>query len=72
MKPFRTKNNKGKDFSQVDISTNRGMGRYSASTNSAASSGPRLGKPQTPYLWLYEGNEGAIDSSNNALVIRNF
>lgn len=66
----KTRNNKKKDFSRVDTSTQRGMGRYGTGGNSAATVGPRVGKAPLPLYWLIDGQLGIIDTTNNALVER--
>lgn len=41
---FNTKirDNRGKDFSNIDTSVSRGMGRYGANVGSSGSTGPRV------------------------------
>jgi hypothetical protein len=46
-----TKDNRKKDFTQVDTSTSRGIGRFGSPSGSAVSSGPRVVVEREFVMW---------------------
>jgi hypothetical protein len=67
----KVRNNKGKDFSRVDTSTQRGMGRFNSAGSGASGIGPRVGR-MNPDLIAYVYNlQGVVDTNGNLLVVMN-